>query len=98
MPAGVPFVDTGNRLLTRVTADLETGTVSQADGTTLAVITVRTASTTLTVMLDAPSLATWMGVLNGLRGELGAGIQVVTPQQAQLMGLNGHRPARPDPG
>jgi hypothetical protein len=90
-PDGVPFIDAGNRLLGPVRADLEVGTVTQAEGTRLAVITVRTASTTLTVMLDAAGLATWMKVLTGLQDTMGSGIQVVTPDQARDLGLGGPR-------
>jgi cytosine/adenosine deaminase-related metal-dependent hydrolase len=97
MPPAPPFVDAGNRLLAPVTADLETGT-ADLDGIKYAVVTVRTASTTMTVMLDARTYAAWMRTLTGLQSQVGSGIQVVTPGQARLMGLDGHRPERPDPG
>jgi hypothetical protein len=86
-----PLIDTGNQLLAPVNASLDAGTVTQPEGTKLAVITIRTASTTLTVMLDAPSYATWMQVLAGLQNQMGAGIQVVTPDQARFLGLDGRR-------
>ena len=86
-----PLIDAGNQLLAPVPASLDAGTVIQPEGTKLAVVTIRTASTTLTVMLDAPSYATWMKVLTGLQDQLGAGIQVVTPDQARSLGLDGHR-------
>lgn len=90
-PQGVPFIDAGNRLLEPVRADLDTGTVTRPDGTKQAVITVRTASTTLTVMLDAAGFAVWMKVLTELQATMGAGLQVVTPDQARDLGLNGSR-------
>jgi hypothetical protein len=90
-PQGTPFIDAGNRLLGPVRADLDTGTVTQPEGTKLAVLTIRTASTTLTVMLDAPGFATWMKVLTELQATMGAGIQVVTPDQARDLGLGGPR-------
>ena len=89
MPQNVPFVDTGNKLLGPVTASLDAGTVTQPDGTKLVVITLRTASTTMTVMLTAGDFATWMKVLDGLKDAAGARIQVVTPDQARQLGLNG---------
>lgn len=98
MPQGVPFVDTGNQLLGPVPASLDAGTVTQPDGTKLVVITLRTASTTMTVMLTAGDFATWMKVLDGLRDTVGARIQVVTADQARQMGLNGGGPARPPGG
>lgn len=90
-PQGVPFIDAGNRLLAPVRADLEVGSMTQAEGTKLAVLTIRTASTTLTVMLDAPGFAAWMKVLTELQGTMGAGIQVVSPEQARDLGLGGGR-------
>jgi hypothetical protein len=88
-PQDSPFVDPGNRLLAPVRADLETGTVHWPDGTRYAVVTIRTASVTLTVMLDAAGFATWMRVLTALQNTMGAGIQVVTQDQARDLGLNG---------
>jgi cytosine/adenosine deaminase-related metal-dependent hydrolase len=87
---GVPFIDTGNHLLSPVDAALETGTVDEAGGGRLAVITIRTASTTLTVMLDAPTFATWLQVLTGLQDTMGGSLQVISPEAARALGLDGH--------
>jgi hypothetical protein len=88
---GIPLFDAGNRLLAPVAANLDAGTVTRPDGARLVVLTVRTASTTVTVMLDEPEFAAWMKVLTGLQASVGSGIQVVTPDQARDLGLNGQR-------
>jgi hypothetical protein len=86
---GVPFIDTGNPLLSPVRANLDTGTVTQPDGTKMAVLTIRTASTTMTVMLTAAEFAAWTEMLTGLQAELGSPIRLATPDQLRDLGLNG---------
>lgn len=60
--AQVPPYDAGNPLLAGVQAQLSTGVVPTSDGNKLAV-TVRTASTTLTVFLGRDEARGWAGVL-----------------------------------
>ena len=52
------LIDAGNNLLDQVTANLSTGTLNGPQGSKL-VLTVRTASTTLTVIMDKADGLTW---------------------------------------
>ncbi|SRR6266568_9426861 len=85
-PQQVPLVDAGNQMLSPVEARLDAGTVSTPAGV-MAVITIRTASTTLTIMLGRNDLQTWLGVLNGLTGKMGGALVPASPGELSL--LNG---------
>ena len=54
----VPPVDPGNQLLSEVPAQFTTALVATSQGQRLA-LTVRTASTTLTVLLQGPDARNW---------------------------------------
>lgn len=54
----VPPVDTGNQLLAEVPAQIVTAVLSTPQGQRLA-LTIRTATTTLTVMLQGPDARNW---------------------------------------
>jgi hypothetical protein len=73
-----PFVDMANPMLTQVPAQLDTGSVGTPSGK-LGVLTIRTASTTLTVFLTQDDLRTWSGLLTGLADQLGGSIVVASP-------------------
>jgi hypothetical protein len=95
--------DTGNPLLAQGPSRLETGSVSSPAGT-IGMITVRTASTTLTLFAaeaDVREWATLLGELADTLGGSGGGIvpatamdvAALTRQQQQLR-RNGQRPPR----
>lgn len=74
------LVDQGNPLLAHVPAQLDTGTVELPGEGKVGVMTIRTGSTTLTIMLAAEDLKNWAGVLSGLADQLGgAGLVKATP-------------------
>ena len=58
MPQQVPPFDQGNMLLTEQAAQLTTAKVPAPDGERM-VLTIRTASTTLTVLLTGQDAKTW---------------------------------------
>ncbi len=63
------LVDPGNPLLAQVDVKLDTGTMWQAGagaGRQIGVVTIRTASTTLTVMLTPDHVKTWAKLFTGL--------------------------------
>lgn len=74
-----PLVDMGNPLLAHVPAQLDTGTVDLPGEGKFGVMTIRTGSTTLTVMLAAVDLKNWAGVLAGLAEDLGGGLVKASP-------------------
>jgi hypothetical protein len=73
----VPFVDMGNTLLTQVQSQLDTGSVTTPAGK-IGLITIRTASTTLTVFLGADDLRQWSELLAALANELTSGLMQAT--------------------
>jgi len=60
------FFDAGNTLLSQVTCQLHTGTISEEGQGPRGVVTVRTASTTVSVVLGPGDLAVWLDILSGL--------------------------------
>jgi hypothetical protein len=64
-----PVIDTGNALLTQTPAQLMTGQIMTPVGQ-LGVLTIRTTSTTLTIMLDGKNLKEWAGILNQLASSM----------------------------
>ena len=83
------FIDTGNPLLGRVQSRLETGSVQTPAGP-LAILTIRTASTTLTVLMTKDDLAIWIGVLQDQHDKLSAA-GLITGTPGMIAG-NGHLP------
>ena len=73
VPPGGPdprtYLDIRNTLLGRVPALLETGSVTAPQGT-LGIVTIRTASTTMTVLVTRDELADWIRVLQDQLGKL----------------------------
>jgi len=65
-----PLVDEGNPLLSQGPAQLDTGTVNTPDGK-LGLLTIRTGSTTLTVILPPANVREWANVLNNFAASMG---------------------------
>lgn len=66
------FFDAGNSLLSQVTCQLHTGAIREQGQEPRGVVTIRTASTTVTVVLLTRDLGEWIGILSGLRDSLAA--------------------------
>jgi hypothetical protein len=71
--------DAGNPLLAPGPARLDLASADQPGGGKIALVTVRTASATQTVMLSAEDLRVWAGLLTGLADEMTGGLVVATP-------------------
>lgn len=85
------YIDVNNPLLDRVPARLEVSTVTIPGTGTLAIDTIRTATTTLTVMLTKAELTTWIAVLQDQAdGMSGAGLITGAVSQPGSQGANGH--------
>lgn len=79
VPQQPHFIDSANPLLTQAPAQMETGTLSIPGHGTVAVLTFRSATTTMTVMLVPDDLKNWVRVLTALEGSMSAsGLQVVS--------------------
>ena len=73
------LVDAGNGLLAETPANLTTALVETPQGQRLA-LTIRTASTTLTVLLGAADARTWAGQVKGAADQMSAsGLIVAAP-------------------
>lgn len=72
MPQEIPqYLDPHNPLLASGPARLDAGTIELPGVGRLGVLTVRTPSTTVTVMLSAEDVATWTDLLAKVRDDLG---------------------------
>lgn len=81
-PSGAPFIDTGNQLLSQVPVRMETGTVDTPAGK-VAVLTLRSATTTMTALLGVADLRAWTEVLGDLADSIdGGGEKKVVPASA----------------
>lgn len=78
----------GNSLLSQVTARLETGSITQP-GNTRGVLTIRTASTTLTVILTREDVRKWADVISSLADQLGAPRNVQPASLQDIIRLDG---------
>jgi hypothetical protein len=74
-----PLIDPGNPMLERFPAQMDTGTVDIQGAGTFGVMTIRSANTTLTVMLGADDLREWSKILGGLADQLGGGLVKASP-------------------
>ena len=63
--------DQGNLLLAQVTARLDATVVTEPSEAPKGVLTIRTASTTLTVILGAEDVRMWGDIITGLAGQMG---------------------------
>ena len=64
------FFDACITLLSQVTCQLHTGTIREEGEEPRGVVTVRTASTTVSVVLGAGDLGVWLDILSGLHESL----------------------------
>ena len=64
------FFDKNNPLLAQVSARLDTGTITEPGESPRAVLTIRTASTTMTVVLGSDDLNMWVDILTKLADSL----------------------------
>jgi hypothetical protein len=82
-PQQAVLVDPGNPLLAQVDVKLDTGTMWQAGaGGQIGVVTIRTASTTLTLMLTPEHVKTWAKLFTGLAESMsGSGLIVANGGQ-----------------
>jgi hypothetical protein len=78
MTQPLPPIDPGNPLLDGGPARLTTSVVETADGQRLA-LTIRTASTTLTVFLNQDGARTWAANITGTAGRMSAAGLIVAP-------------------
>lgn len=83
---GAPLVDQGNPLLGQVPAQMDTGTVDIPGSGTLGVLTIRTTSATVTVMLAPQDLQSWGEILTSLAGKLRGGLVQATPIDMAALG------------
>ena len=63
-------MDIGNPLLSAVTTRLDTGTVSEPGEAPRGILTMRSATTTMTVVLGADDLDMWAGIITALAASL----------------------------
>lgn len=97
-PGPPSFLDAGNPLLSQVPVRLELGALGPAGGTRTGVLTLRSATTTMTVLLSAGELRSWSASLAAAATALDASTVVpasaadVAAIQAQLHPPNGRRP------
>lgn len=64
------FLDPNNSLLSGGPARLDGGSITPPGQPPMGVLTFRTASTTLTVLMGAADLRNWAGIINGLADEV----------------------------
>jgi len=80
------FTDAGNPLLAPGPSQLDLGTVDSPQGK-IGIATIRTASTTLTVVLNGPELDKWAELFGQLAKEV-KGTGLVTATVAETMHLS----------
>jgi hypothetical protein len=76
------FIDPNNPLLNGGPAKLDTGTIVGPEGKKVGVLTIRTASTTVTVLMAAENLNEWGDLIKDLAASLGGGAKL---QAASMM-------------
>jgi hypothetical protein len=103
MPPGMPqgqgappaFIDPGNPLLAKVPARLDAGTIDIPGQGRVAVVTIRTASTTVSVVLTGDELGQWSEIIRGLHASMGgaiSGLVIPTPvEAAAIRGSSRHQ-------
>lgn len=76
------FLDPNNQLLSGGPARLDVGSMEHPQMGKVGLITIRTSSTTLTVLMNPESLHEWAGILNGLADQMGGApkLQAAGPQ------------------
>jgi hypothetical protein len=81
-PNALQFIDPNNPLLNGGPAKLDTGSIVGPDGKKVGVLTIRTASTTVTVLMGAVHLNEWSEILGNLAKDIGGGAKL---QAASMM-------------
>jgi hypothetical protein len=87
------LTDPGNDMLAPGPARLNCGTVTTPDGK-LGVLTIRTSSATVTVLLDAKALRDWAGLIVSVAGQLSE--QLVQATVSDVAALDGLLRPSPD--
>jgi hypothetical protein len=89
-----PFLDAANLLLASGPARIETGTIDIPGTGRVGALTIRTASTTLTVFLTAVQLDEWALMVSNLAAAVRAAVlvQPTAAETALLRQGNGRRP------
>lgn len=94
-PGQVPFLDTGNPLLAQVPVRLECGTVTGQGTAATGVLTLRSATTTMSVLLSADDLRKWAKIISDLSESLGGsgpGLIKATAADISSLGKGNGRP------
>jgi hypothetical protein len=81
------FIDPNNPLLNGGVARLDVGSITPPGQDQVGVVTVRTSSATVTVLMTAKNLREWADILTGLADQMdgGAGLQVATMQDVAAL-------------
>lgn len=83
MQRTAPLYDEGNRLLATARAEFTTGQIATVQGNKL-VFTVRTATTTLSVVLDPPEATTWAKMMQAAVDRFTESEMAPPPQSTML--------------
>jgi len=83
------LIDQGNPLFGPAACQLDTGVLSPGNGTKVGVLTIRTPTTTLTVMLAGPELGRWAQAISGLADQVsGTGPGLALPSPADISAVS----------
>jgi hypothetical protein len=88
--------DTANLLLSQTVCRLDAGTMTIPDGTKVAILTIRTPSSTTTVFLVKEDLGVWSDIIANLNDEM-TGSRLHVPSAAETSAVakaNGSPPQR----
>lgn len=78
IPGTPSFLDAGNPLLAKVDIKMDTGTISVPGQGTAGVVTIRTASTTLTILLTQQEVRDWAKMFTGLAASMSSSGLIVS--------------------
>lgn len=81
------FIDAANPLLAQVPTRMDSGTIDIPGSGKVAIVTIRTASTTLSVIMSAEELRTWSDILSRLAASMPGGSGIVVPSAAETVAL-----------
>lgn len=85
------FLDPNNPLLASGPARLDAGIITHPVQGKIAMATVRTQSTTVTVALSADDIGNWVEMLQGLQAALGGGSKLQAANMGDVAALNSLR-------
>jgi hypothetical protein len=87
-PSQMRFLDVNNPLCAGGPARIDSGIIGTEQGQ-MGVLTVRTASTTLTVVMSANDLRSWADHINGLADHMdGSGTKLVSATMGDVVALD----------